>query len=163
MPVRVRVLLPCSVWEVKGSSFPICAACPAAALRLCFELGECSRVETPPRAKLNLSLGPLDSWCHSGKALLGSQGWSPTYTQYQNVLSSVPLEPSKLFSLQFLAFLCCTGSQVITFFCWAGRLWFRCSFYKMHVQFQPPTIFFINNEVVFFFFFSLSVCLFVYF
>lgn len=127
--------------------FPHLCTLPRAALRLCFVLVECSIVDTPARAKLNFSLWPLDSWCHSGKALLGSQGWSSTYTPYQmkNVLSSVPLEPSKLFSLQFLAFLYCTGSQVITFLCWAGSLCFRCFFFIMHVQFQPLTVFFIND------------------
>lgn len=105
----------------------------------------------PSQGQAELSLWPPDSWCHSGKAL-GSQGWSPTYTPYQmkNVLSSVPLEPSKLFSLQFLAFLYSTVSQVITFLCWAGSLCFRCFFFIMHVQFQPLIIIFINDGSFFF-------------
>lgn len=61
MHVRVRVLLPCSVWEVEGSSFSIRAPCPGTVLKLYFVLGECSSMKTPPRAKPNLSLLSVDS------------------------------------------------------------------------------------------------------
>lgn len=55
----------------------------------------------PTRAKLNLSLGPLDSWCHSGKALLGSQGSLPHTPNTRMCFPQFPWSHQSFFHYSF--------------------------------------------------------------